>query len=276
MLTIAEIKALFPRAAAEHVAAFLEQHDQLFRDVGLGKNPFRLHFFLAQIGHESNGLTVERELMNYTAKRLTEVWPSRFKTIADAEPYANAPEKLGNFVYASRNGNGDAASGDGFRFRGRGYVQLTGREGYSAVGKLVKLDLVGKPDLVFAPDHALKTAVGFWKWKNANAVCDTGDFNAVTKSVNGGLIGMADRLAWLDKVRRVLAEPPPKKAQPDAATIIAVQKALRALGFTDIGAADGHIGPRTTVAITTYRNTKKLGAGSIDAALLKSLGIAAA
>lgn len=273
MLTISQIKTLFPRATPEHVAAFLEQHDRLFEESEFSKKPFRLEFFLSQIGHESNGLSVEREGMTYTAKRMTEVWPSRFKTIADAEPYAGQPEKLGNFVYAKRNGNGDAASGDGYRYRGRGYVQLTGRDGYGGVGKLVKLDLVAKPDLVFAPDHALKVALGFWKWKGANTVCDTGDFAAVTKAVNGGLIGMADRLAWLDKVRRTMADPPPKKAQPDAATVTAVQKALRALGYTDIGAADGQIGQRTIVAIGDYRTKNKLGDGLVDAKLLKSLGI---
>lgn len=276
MLTIAQIKALFPRASLEHVAAFLEQHDRLMANAGLGKNAFRLHFFLAQIGHESNGLTVEREFMTYTAKRMTEVWPSRFKTVEAAEPYAGLPEKLGNFVYANRNGNGPPESGDGYRFRGRGYVQLTGREGYGAVGKLVKRDLLTKPDLVFAADHALKVALGFWTWKGANRVCDTGDFTAVTKAVNGGLIGMADRLAWLDKVRRVLADPPPKKVHGDAATVIAVQKALRALGFVDIGAADGQIGQRTMVAIAAYREKHKLGNGVIDAKLLKSLAIATA
>ncbi len=273
MATIAQIKDLFPRAAAAHVAAFLEQHEALFKASGLDKNAFRLHFFLAQIGHESDGLTLGRENMNYSAKRLTEVWPSRFKTLDAAEPFAHQPEKLGNFVYAKRNGNGDAASGDGYRFRGRGYVQLTGREGYAAVGKLCKLNLIADPDLAMAPENALKVALGFWTWKAANAVCDTGDFSAVTKMVNGGVIGMADRQAWLDKIRVILAEPPPKKDQPNTATIIRVQKTLRAIGYTAIGAADGFYGSKTAVAIADYRLKNKLSTGFIDDKLLKALAI---
>jgi putative chitinase len=273
MLTKQQINALFPRASQAHRDSFATKVAAAFKAHGIDRNLFRAHFFLAQIGHESGGLTVQRENMNYTAKRLTVVWPKRFPDEATAAPYAGNAEKLGNFVYASRNGNGNEASGDGYRYRGRGYVQLTGREGYREVGKLAKLDLVGEPDLVISADNALEVALCFWDWKGANAVCDTGDFEAVTKKVNGGKIGWDDRLAWLDKVRRVVLELPSRKGQPPVAAIIALQKALRDQGYVAIGAADGVAGRRTMAAITDWRARKGLGPGGMDDLLFNSLGL---
>ena len=274
VLTRAQLNALFPRALPGHIDAFVERHEALFKKYALDRNLFRAHFFLAQIGHESGGLSVEAENLNYSAERLMQVWPKRFPTLEAATPYARDPKKLGNFTYANRNGNGPAASGDGYRFRGRGYVQLTGRDGYREVGKIVDVGLEGSPDKAFAPKHALKVALGFWAWKNANAICDTGDFEKVTIAVNGGKIGWDDRLAWLDKVRRVLTALPSKKLQPDAALAILIQKALRAKGYDAIGAADGLIGQRTLAAIANWRAKKGLGAGLVDDLLLGSLVIA--
>lgn len=273
MLTKVQIKALFPRANAANSDAFFTLHNDLFTEFEIWQNEFRLHFFLAQIGHESGGLSIERENMNYSAKRMTEVWPSRFANEAAAAPFAHNPEKLGNFVYANRNGNGPPASGDGFRYRGRGYVQLTGREAYLDVGALCGLSLVDNPDLVFASSHALRVALGFWKWKGANHFCDTGDFEVVTRKVNGGKVGWKDRLAWLDKVRRTVLTLPNRKLQPVPALIILVQKALRMKGYTAIGAADGLIGSRTMAAINDYRAKSGLGAGIIDDFLVDSLSI---
>lgn len=274
ILSKAQLAALFPRALPDHLESIGERHEELFRKYGLDRNPFRLHFFLAQIGHESGGLSVESENLNYSAERLMQVWPKRFTTLDAAKPYAGDPKKLGNFVYAARNGNGPEKSGDGYKYRGRGYVQLTGREGYSAVEEITGIGLEGSPDKAFAPKHALRVALGFWGWKKANAIADTGDFEKVTIAVNGGKIGWDDRIAWLDKVRRVLAVVPPKRIQPDAALAIRIQQALRARGYDAIGAADGMIGARTMIAITDWRTKKGLGAGTIDAPLLKSLGLA--
>jgi putative chitinase len=273
MVTKAQYKSLFPLASGAHIEACAANSAALFASYGIDKNSFRRDFFLAQIGHESGGLSIERENLNYSAPRLMVVWPRRFPTLASAQPYAGNPQKLANFVYSGRNGNGPEASGDGFLFRGRGYMQLTGREGYREAGNRAGLDLVGSPDKVFAPEHALNVALAFWKWKGANAVCDGGDFKAVTKIVNGGTIGMPEREAWLDKVRRVLAEPPPRKLVPSAALNILVQKALRARGYDGIGAADGVIGARTTAAIVDFRTKNALGEGLLDNKLLAALGI---
>lgn len=275
MLSADQIKKLFPRAAGEHLAAFAAQADGLLRGYGMSRKPIRLEFFLAQMGHESAGLTRTEEDLFYRPERLLEIWPRRFASLADAAPYARNPQKLAEFVYGGRRDLGNKIAGDGWLFRGRGYIQLTGRITYAEVGAIAGLDLENQPDLVASPDHALHVACAFWEWKGLNKLCDTGDFEAVTRRVSGGLHGLQDRRAWLDKVRRVLAEPPAPEDQPAPALAVAVQRALQARGYTEIGAADGDIGVRSIAAITRFRLAQGLPAGLIDKKLLKALEIAA-
>lgn len=271
MITLAQLKELYPRARDGYLPVFASTVHDLFQEFGISQTPNRLHFFVAQIGHESGGLSIVEENMNYSAQRMMQVWPSRFPTLASAQPFAHNPEKLGNFVYANRLGNGAPATGDGFRYRGRGYIQITGKDGYKQVGARAGLDLVANPESAAIPDAALRVACAFWRWKDLNALCDTGDFTKVTKRINGGTVGLPDRLAWLEKVRRVLAEPP--ATQPDAETVRAVQRALQARGFTGVGAADGLLGPRTAAAIRQFRLNNGLGDGLLDSTLLTILGL---
>lgn len=273
MLTRDIFAALYPRGPAAHLDALAAQAEGLFRRYRITAGN-RRDFMLAQIGHESGGLTVTEENMRYRAERIVEVWPSRFPTVDAARLFANNPEKLASSVYANRMGNGPAASGDGFRFRGRGYIQLTGRGAYRDVGRITGLDLEGEPDLAVQPEHALHVACGFWEWKGLNDLCDGGDYVAVTRRINGGTIGMADRRAWLDKVLRTFAEPAPADARLKVEDIIAVQRALQRAGFPEIGAADGIVGPRTLAALARYRLKMGMPAGGIDAALRRSLGLA--
>ena len=272
-LSKAQLRALFPRAEEAHVGAFAAQSASLLPRAGIDATPTRLHFFLAQIGHESGGLTITRENMSYSAERMMQVWPSRFPTLASARPFERNPERLANKVYGGRIGNGPEGSGDGFRYRGRGYIQITGRDGYANVGREAGLDLVGQPELALQPEHALEVVCGFWRWKRLNEVCDTGDFVKVTERINGGTTGMADRRAWLDKVRRTLMAVPAAEEQPPANEVIAVQRALQARRFTEVGAADGVVGPRTIAAITRFRQQNGLPAGMIDGELKRALGI---
>lgn len=267
------LKELFPRATEPHLTAFATRSEDLLQQFGISASPARLQFFLAQVGHESGGLTVTAENMSYSAFRMTQVWPSRFPTIASAAPFERKPERLANHVYADRMGNGPEASGDGFRFRGRGYIQITGRDGYANVARETGLGMLGQPDLAFAPEHALHVACGFWRWKGLNELCDTGDYVRVTRRINGGTVGMADRRAWLDKVRRLLATPPASNKQPSAEEAIAVQRALQARRFTEVGAADGVVGPRTIAAITRFRQQNGLPPGLIDDQLKRALGL---
>lgn len=216
MISQDKLKALFPNSPDAVLAAMAQQIWPLFHEFEIDRSPNRVHFFIAQIGHESGGGATMSENLNYSAARMAAVWPKRFAVPGTKPPQPNAlarklehnPQALGNNVYADRNGNGNEASGDGFRFRGRGLVQLTGREGYREVGRIAGIDLVADPDRAMAPADALRVACAFWRWKKANPVCDSGDFEKVTILVNGGTIGLPERLQWLKKSRTILGTDP--------------------------------------------------------------------
>lgn len=158
--------------------------------------PLRLAHFLAQCGHESGGFKAVRENLNYSAEGLNKIFPKYFPTVDSAKDYARNPEKIANKVYGGRMGNGDEASGDGFKFRGRGYIQLTGKLNYTAFDAAVADDILKDTDLV-ATKYPLLSAAWFWGKNNLNALADKGaldgDVTAITKRVNGGTIGLADR-----------------------------------------------------------------------------------
>ncbi len=273
MLDAATLGDLYPNAASRYLEAFADQFEELFDRFAINAAPIRLHFFLAQIGHESGGLTVTSENLNYRAERILQVWPRRFADIDEARPCAGNPERLANKVYSKRMGNGPPESGDGWRFRGRGYIQITGRDAYDEIGRISGLALLDQPDLAAEPANALLTACAFWQWKDLNALSDGRDFTRVTRRINGGTNGLRDRKAWLDKVRRLLGELPPGQRALEIDDIIAIQRALQDAGFPEIGAADGIIGPRTTAAIIRFRSKAGLPDGGIDDALMSALGL---
>ena len=156
----------------------------------------RLAHFLAQCGHESGGFTAVQENLNYGAKGLLTIFSKYFKTIEKAKAYERKPEKIANLVYANRMGNGPESSGDGWKHRGRGYIQLTGKENYKLFDATVPEDILANPDLV-ATKYALASAAFFFKKNNLWAICDKGIspevVTLVTKRVNGGTIGLSDR-----------------------------------------------------------------------------------
>lgn len=164
----------------------------------------RKAMFIAQILHESGLLSTVVENLNYRADRLLVVFPKYFKTSAQANAYAKQPEKIANRVYANRLGNGDEASGDGYRFRGRGAIQLTGRANYNACGGQVGHDLIADPSWLETPEGALKSAAWFWTKNGLNTLADTGDFVAVTKRINGGTNGLKDRQALYNKASALI------------------------------------------------------------------------
>jgi len=159
--------------------------------------PLRLAHFLAQCAHESGNFTAVKENLNYSADGLRKIFGKYFPTDALAAQYARQPEKIANRVYASRMGNGNEASGDGFKFRGRGYIQLTGKENYAAFDKIVEEDILANPDLV-ATKYPLLSAAFFFNKNGLWAICDKGDsidiVTMVTKRVNGGTHGLEDRI----------------------------------------------------------------------------------
>jgi putative chitinase len=174
--------------------------------------PARIASFLAQTGYESGQFNNLVENLTYkTAARLMKVWPKRFPTEASAAPYVDNKEKLANFVYANRIGNGDVNSGDGFRYRGRGIIQITGKSNYADIGKVLGVDLVNNPDLLLTPDLAAMSAAYFWQGHGLNALADDEtddndleDFTTITKKINGGSAGLNQRLALFKTIEEVL------------------------------------------------------------------------
>ena len=205
MITERQLRRLFPNAKEATLEAFAAKAPALFKEFGLSEKRIRVEYFIAQIAHETGGLTRSVENLNYTAKRITEIWPSRFPTLSAAEPFAGNPEKLANKVYANRMGNGAPESGDGYRYRGRGYIQITGKDNYRSTGRVAGIDLVSAPERAILTADALRIACAYWHWKNLNPLCDERKFEDVTRRINGALIGYADRKEWLEKVRKALA-----------------------------------------------------------------------
>jgi putative chitinase len=159
--------------------------------------PLRLAHFLAQCGHESGGFRLTKENLNYSAKGLNGTFKKYFPTEASAKPYERQPTKIANKVYGNRMGNGPESSGEGAKFCGRGYIQLTGKENYTAFGKSINEDILSNPDRV-ASDYALLSAAWFFSKNGLHKMADEGASDTVvtkiTKRVNGGTIGLADRI----------------------------------------------------------------------------------
>jgi putative chitinase len=164
--------------------------------------PQRQACFIGQCAHESGNFKTLEENLHYSATRLMAVWPSRFPSLDVADQYANNPEKIANKVYAGRMGN--VEDSDGFAFRGRGLVQLTGREAYANCGSGMGVDLINNPDMLFDPKYAALSAAWFWNKKGLNALADAQDYETMTKRINGGLIGLDDRKAKIAKALSVL------------------------------------------------------------------------
>ncbi|THF70527.1 glycoside hydrolase family 19 protein [Deinococcus sp. Arct2-2] len=165
--------------------------------------PLRVAHMLAQLAHESGFMPISENL-NYSAKRLPQVWPTRFTTLASAQRYAGDPEALGNFVYAGRLGNGGPESGDGYRYRGRGMIQLTGRENYRTYGKIIGFDLERDPDLLLQYGVSALAAAAFWKAHGLNRWADIDDVTSVTRIINGGLNGLQERVVYLQRAKKAL------------------------------------------------------------------------
>lgn len=205
ILTAAQFAALFPRAKLE-VMDFLNMAMTRF-DI---TSPVRMAAFLAQIGHESAGLTVVVENLNYSAEGLAATWPKRFalpsgKPNAQAKFLARKPAEIANVVYANRNGNGSESSGDGWRYRGRGYLQVTGRYNYQLTGNALGVDFVADPASLELPQYAAASAALYWYRNSLNDLADVGKFEQITRVINGGLNGLPDRKDRWAKAREALS-----------------------------------------------------------------------
>jgi putative chitinase len=165
--------------------------------------PKRQACFLGQTMHESGGFKFLRENLNYSAKALMNTWPSRFPDIDTAEKFERNPEKIANKVYSGRMGNTE--DGDGAKYIGRGLIQLTGKDNYKAFGEAIGEDLVANPQLVEEPRYAALSAGWFWNKRGLNALADAMDITTLTIRINGGKIGIDDRIAKINKALDILA-----------------------------------------------------------------------
>ena len=166
--------------------------------------PIQQTAFIGQCGHESGNFTKLEEGLSYSADRLMKIWPKRFPTLESAQPYARNGKALANKVYANRMGNRDEASGDGYRFRGSGYLQLTGHDNFFHAGKGCGVDFVMNPDLVRTPQYAAMTAGWFWNTHKCNELAQAQDWTKLTKVINGGDIGLQDRILHTNQALAVL------------------------------------------------------------------------
>ena len=184
-------------------AQWVDALNETFERFGID-TPKKQAAFIGQCGHECGNFKVLEENLNYRAETLCKLWPKRFPSLEFAKQYERQPKKIANSVYASRMGNRDEASGDGFRFRGRGCIQLTGHSSYYHAGKALGVDFVMEPDLVSSPKYAALTAGWFWSTHDCNALAQAADWVKLTKKINGGTIGLEDRIKHINHALEVL------------------------------------------------------------------------
>ena len=203
MISKEQLKQIMPSCTAENLEKFVGPLNDTMERYAIN-TPLRKAHFLAQIAHESNELESVVENLNYSQARLTQVFPRYFRTIEESAPYNRQPEKIANRVYSNRMGNGDEASGDGWKFRGRGLIQLTGKENYKKASDEIGVDFISNPDLVQGPVYASLTAGWYWDSRELNSWADKDNCYKVTLQINGGTIGIESRELYLERAKQTL------------------------------------------------------------------------
>jgi putative chitinase len=202
MITKDQLKSNFPHAREDILNSIVENMSELGDKYDIN-TPIRLAHFLAQTAHESGGFRVIEENLNYSAEGLERIFAKYFREL-DASEYAHKPEMIANVVYANRMGNGDTESGDGYRFRGRGLIQLTGRDNYSAMASDLEVQVDDIVGYLATADGALESAAWFWQKNGINQIADNDDVVSVTKKVNGGTIGLEERQKHTEDLKQIL------------------------------------------------------------------------
>lgn len=236
----------------------------------------RVAGFIAQCAHESNNFRVLEENLNYSATSLNAVFPKYFvKAGRDAQAYHRQPEKIANIVYASRMGNGDTASGDGWKYRGRGVIQLTGYDNYSKFADSLSISVDDAIKYLGTKKGALESGCWFWDVNNLNKWADAQDIVGLTKRINGGTIGLEDRKKHWEHALHILGgDWQPAEVEHETVrkgskgpTVVAVQQAL---GL----AADGSFGPGTEKAVMAWQRSRGLVPdGIVGPSTLRAMGI---
>lgn len=193
MVTLEILQAICPKTKKTVLSGYVEPLNVTADYYEMFVNKKRIAGFLAQIAHESGGFNFVIENLNYSADGLRKIFSKYFTTQELASQYARQPDKIANRVYANRMKNGDEVSGDGFKFRGRGLIQLTGRDNYTRFSEALGISIEETIQYLETPNGAVVSAGWFWDNNNLNKYCDNDDFIGLTKRINGGTIGLADR-----------------------------------------------------------------------------------
>jgi putative chitinase len=205
MITSKTLAAIMPHAKRENIEKYIEPINAAMAKYAINTID-RQAAFLPQIAHESMFLSKVVESTFYSdPKHLFNTFPHVFKSAEDAKAYIRSPEKCANKIYAGKIGNGNEKSGDGYKYRGRGLIQITGKANYAECGKALDLDLINKPELLENPIYAAMSSGWFWNTRNCNQLADVGLFGKITKVINGGYNGSAERLALYANAKKVLA-----------------------------------------------------------------------
>jgi len=202
MITEENFKAIIPDVNWSHASKYVPLFDTVLPKYDIN-TPLRKAYFLAQVAHESGGFKFVTENLNYSAKALYGVFRKYFPSLEAANSYARKPEKIANKVYANRMDNGSESSGDGWKYRGRGLIQLTGKSNYQALSDATGQDFISKPDKVSNPEWALASACWYWQKRNINKYADADDIHMVTKLINGGYNGLQNRQHFLDEFKKL-------------------------------------------------------------------------
>lgn len=193
MITISLLQKIAPKTKREVLEKYIAPINELGKKYGIFVNNKRIAGFLAQVAHESGGFNFVLENLNYSADALTKVFPKYFPNYSLASSYARKPELIANRVYGGRMGNGDERSGEGWKFRGRGLIQLTGKNNYSRFAAAINKSLEETIKYLETPQGAVESAFWFWSVNELNQYADKNDFVGMTKRINGGVNGLADR-----------------------------------------------------------------------------------
>jgi putative chitinase len=224
----------------------------------------RVSAFIAQCAHESGQFMIVQENLNYSADGLNKIFSKYFvKAGRDANAYARQPEKIANIVYANRMGNGDTASGDGWKHRGRGLIQLTGKDNYTLFAKSINMTIDQAIAYLETKEGAIESACWFWTKNNLNVLADTQDMKSLTKRINGGFNGLEDRMAYYKKALSVIDG---TIAESSSSVVLRVgskgndvAKLQQALGLV----ADGDFGPATKEAVMRFQLNNGLAADGV-------------
>lgn len=205
-VTYEKLRAIFPKASEQNLRRFVTAINAATREFGIDSQR-RVAGFLAQCAHESGLFARTLENLNYSAPGLLITFPKYFDK-ASAAAFARQPERIANKAYSNRLGNGPESSGDGWRFRGRGLIQLTGRENYENCGKALGKDLIQDPSYLETPEGAARSAGWFWRSRNINRAADSDNIVLMTKLVNGSDLGLKERTHYYEDAKRVLGASP--------------------------------------------------------------------